>query len=74
MSTVVSTEARIREIKVTADTITAYLVDGRVKASRNIGRRKWLVVIYKELSKHDGFVTTAYLLDRKPKGEVIWRQ
>ena len=30
MSTVVSTEARISEIKITADTITAYLVDGRV--------------------------------------------
>lgn len=30
MKTVVSTEARIREVKVTADTITAYLVDGRV--------------------------------------------
>lgn len=30
MSTVVGTEARIRDIRVTADTITAYLVDGRV--------------------------------------------
>ncbi|HJU06347.1 MAG TPA: DUF2442 domain-containing protein [Nitrospiraceae bacterium] len=30
MSTVVSAEARISDIKVTADTITAYLVDGRV--------------------------------------------
>jgi hypothetical protein len=47
---------------------------GSMKASRNMGRRRWLVVIYKELSKRDGFVITAYLLDRKPKGEVIWRQ
>lgn len=30
MSTVVNTEARIRDVKVTADTITAHLVDGRV--------------------------------------------
>jgi hypothetical protein len=30
MSIVVSTEARICDVKVTADTITAYLVDGRV--------------------------------------------
>jgi hypothetical protein len=30
MSTVVSTEARIRDIKVAMDAITAYLVDGRV--------------------------------------------
>jgi len=46
---------------------------GALKAARNIGRRKWLVVVYKELSKHDGFVITAYLLDTKPKGEILWR-
>lgn len=45
-----------------------------LKATRNIGRKKWLVVVYKELSEHDGFVITAYLLDTKPKGEIIWRQ
>jgi hypothetical protein len=47
---------------------------GTLKATRNIGRKKWLVVVYKELSKHDGFVITAYLLETKPKGEIIWRQ
>jgi hypothetical protein len=30
MSIMASTEARIRDVKVTADIITAYLVDGRV--------------------------------------------
>lgn len=47
---------------------------GSLKAARNIGKRKWMVVVYRELSKHDGFVITAYLLDTKPKGEIIWRQ
>jgi hypothetical protein len=47
---------------------------GALKAIRNIGRRKWLVVVYKELSKEDGFVITAYTLDNRPKGEIIWRQ
>ncbi|MEK6791616.1 MAG: hypothetical protein AABY45_07955 [Deltaproteobacteria bacterium] len=47
---------------------------GSYKATRNIGRRKWLVVVYKELSKSDGFVITAYFLDSKPKGEIIWQQ
>jgi hypothetical protein len=47
---------------------------GSLKASKSMGRRKWLVVIYKELSKRDGFVITAYFLDTKPRGEVIWRQ
>jgi len=47
---------------------------GSLKATRNMGKRKWLVVIYRELSKSDGFVITAYLLDTKPKGEVVWQQ
>ena len=47
---------------------------GTLKAVRNIGSEKWLVVVYRELSKRDGFVITAYLLDTKPKGEIIWRQ
>jgi len=47
---------------------------GTLKATKNIGRGKWLVVIYKELSKHDGFVITAYFLNTKPKGKVIWQQ
>ena len=46
---------------------------GALKAARNMGKEKWLVVIYKELSKRDGFVITAYLLDTKPKGKVIWQ-
>ena len=47
---------------------------GSLKASKNMGRRKWLVVIYKETSKRDGFVITAYFLETKPSGEVIWLQ
>ncbi|MEW5768680.1 MAG: hypothetical protein AB1797_13900 [bacterium] len=47
---------------------------GAMKATRNIGKRKWLVVVYRELSRGDGFVITAYLLDTKPKGEIIWQQ
>lgn len=47
---------------------------GCLKATRNMGKGKWLVVIYKEISKHDGFVITAYFLDTKPKGGAIWRQ
>ncbi len=47
---------------------------GVLKATKNMGRRKWLVVIYRELSKHDGFVITAYFLNTKPKGEVVWKR
>ena len=47
---------------------------GTLKAIRNIGKNKWLVVIYREVSKRDGFIITAYFLDKKPKGEAIWQQ
>lgn len=30
-------------------------------------KNKWLVVIYREISKEDGFVITAYFLDKRPK-------
>ena len=45
--------------------------NGSLKATKNISKKKWLVVIYRELSKRDGFVITAYFLETKPKGEVI---
>ena len=47
---------------------------GTLKATRNIGKDKWLVVIYREVSEKDGFVITAYFLDKRPKGEVIWQR
>ena len=47
---------------------------GTLKAARNLGKNKWLVVIYREISKKDGFTITAYFLDKKPKGEIIWQQ
>ena len=46
---------------------------GSLKATKNMGRNKWLVVVYREISKEDGFVITAYFLDKKPKGDTIWR-
>ena len=47
---------------------------GTLKAARSLGKRKWLVVIYREVSKRDGFVITAYLLDNRPTGKVVWRR
>ena len=46
---------------------------GTLKAAKNLGRRKWLVVIYREISKTDGFIISAYFLDKRPKGEVVWK-
>jgi hypothetical protein len=46
---------------------------GALKAVRSLGRKKWMVVVHRELSRRDGFVITAYLLSKRPKGDVIWR-
>lgn len=46
---------------------------GVLKAVKNMGRKRWMVVVYRERSKRDGFVITAYLLFTRPKGETIWR-
>lgn len=47
---------------------------GTLKATKNISKSKWLVVIYKELSIKDGFIITAYFLSKKPKGKIIWQR
>jgi hypothetical protein len=47
---------------------------GTLKAAKNIGKDKWLSVVYREISKRDGFIITAYFIDKRPKGEVIWRR
>lgn len=46
---------------------------GALKAARNMGKKRWLVVVYREWSQRDGFVITAYLLSTRPKGDVVWR-
>ena len=47
---------------------------GALKAVRNMGKGKWLIAVYREISSYDGFVITAYILDSKPKGEVVWKR
>ena len=47
---------------------------GALKAARSLGKRRWLVVIYREVTKRDGFVITAYLLNGKPKGKTAWQR
>jgi hypothetical protein len=47
---------------------------GALKATRNLGKRKWLVVVYREVARNDGFVITAYFLASKPKGKIVWRE
>jgi hypothetical protein len=47
---------------------------GSLKASRSFGKRKWMAVVYRETSRNDGFVITAYFLEAKPKGKIVWQR
>jgi len=50
---------------------------GECIAVRQIEKSKYIVVIYRELSKEDGFVITAFLTRRKKQLErrrKIWQQ
>ncbi|NJM53427.1 MAG: hypothetical protein HC846_08555 [Blastocatellia bacterium] len=38
----------------------------------NLGRKKWLHVIYKEISKSDGFVITVYIDEDYNEDTVLW--
>ncbi|OFV65787.1 MAG: hypothetical protein SBU_001196 [Candidatus Syntrophoarchaeum butanivorans] len=50
---------------------------GECIAVRKIGKGKYIVVVYRELSKEDGFVITAFLTRRRKQLErrgKIWGQ
>ena len=40
----------------------------------NLGRRRWLHVVYRELSKTDGFIITAKVENNYNENLVIWTQ
>jgi hypothetical protein len=47
---------------------------GALIAVKEIGRRKYLAVIYKELNRSDGFIITAYSTSRIDKGSILWQK
>ena len=47
---------------------------GTLIAVRTFGRRKYLAVIYRELSRKDGFVITAYFTAHISRSLITWRK
>lgn len=43
-------------------------------AVETLGRRKYLYVLYKEVSRTDGFIITAYTDTRLDKSKIVWRR
>nr|VFJ43576.1 MAG: hypothetical protein BECKFM1743A_GA0114220_100106 [Candidatus Kentron sp. FM]VFJ44366.1 MAG: hypothetical protein BECKFM1743C_GA0114222_100106 [Candidatus Kentron sp. FM]VFK06240.1 MAG: hypothetical protein BECKFM1743B_GA0114221_100136 [Candidatus Kentron sp. FM] len=42
-------------------------------AIRGYGQRGYLQVVYRELSKDDGFIITAYFSNKINRKQIIWR-
>ncbi len=47
---------------------------GALIAIKEAGRRKYLAVVYKELSRNDGFIITAYYTSRISRELVLWQR
>lgn len=47
---------------------------GALIAVRAMGRRKYLAVVYRETSRYDGFVITAYFTSKIAKSSIRWQK
>ena len=47
---------------------------GTLIAMRGAGKRRYLAVVYRQLSNEDGFVITAYFTSKINRKKIIWKQ
>ncbi len=47
---------------------------GAKVAVLNVGRKQWLLTTYKETSRVDGFIITAYIDDEFNTNLIVWRR
>ncbi len=47
---------------------------GSLTAVRNFGHRRYLMVIYRELSDVDGFVITAFFIEEVDRKKALWKK
>jgi hypothetical protein len=47
---------------------------GSLRAVKGYGRKRYLTVVYKELSPRDGFVITAYFVRKIDRRSLVWRR
>jgi hypothetical protein len=48
--------------------------EGALVAARRVAPRRHLAVVYKEVTRHDGFIVTAYFTRRLARRTVLWRR
>jgi hypothetical protein len=47
---------------------------GSLMAVRNDGHQRYLVVVYRQISSHDGFIITAYFTSHIDKKKILWQR
>lgn len=47
---------------------------GSLRAVKGYGRRRYLVVTYREVSATDGFIITAYFVCKINRKGIVWRR
>jgi len=47
---------------------------GSLIAARGYGRRRYLAVVYRQVSAEDGFIITAYFTSKIDRKKAIWRR
>jgi hypothetical protein len=47
---------------------------GSLIAARGYGRRRYLAVVYRQVSTEDGFIITAYFTSKIDRKKAIWRK
>jgi hypothetical protein len=47
---------------------------GALIAIKGIAKRRYLAVVYKELTRNDGFVLSAYFTSKIRKRSIVWRK
>jgi hypothetical protein len=47
---------------------------GSLRAVKSYGRKRYLVVTYREISRTDGFVITAYFVRKIDRKRAVWRR
>ena len=47
---------------------------GTLIAVRGYGRRRYFMVVYRQVSKDDGFIITAYFTSKIDRKKVVWKR
>lgn len=47
--------------------------NGSLRAVKGYGRNRFLAVTYRELSKEDGFIITAFFVRHIDRKDIVWR-